>query len=461
MTREAVIGALEAYFDEGGLFDDLARRVAIPTESQNPARHADLARYLTEEMTPYIEALGFETEVFENTDPRGGPFLLARRIEDPDLPTVLSYGHGDVILGHEGRWEDDRDPWSLTKAGDRWYGRGTADNKVQHTINLVAVKACLEARERLGFNMTMLIETSEECGSVGLREFCLAHRDRLKADVFIASDGPRMRPDLPTVYFGSRGVFNFNLSLDLRDGGHHSGNWGGLLANPGTIICNAIASMVDGRGRINVAGLRPPPMPNSVRAAIAKLKIGGGPNEPEIDPDWGEPGLSPAERLIAWNTLEVLALECGDAANPVHAIPPRASAACHIRYVVDSDPETFLEIIRAHLEAAGFGAIEVTEGPARMGASRLDPDHPWARWVVNSLKRTAGQDVAVMPNLGGSIPNDIFADIIGMPTIWVPHSYPGCSQHAPNEHILEEVSRSGLRLMGGLFWDLGDGTAPH
>ena len=47
-----------------------------------------------------------------------------------------------------------------------------------------------------------------------------------------------------------------------------------------------------------------------------------------------------------------------------------------------------------------------------------------------------------------------------MPTIWVPHSYPSCSQHAPDEHILLSVTRSAAALMAGLYWDIGEGKAP-
>ena len=61
----------------------------------------------------------------------------------------------------------------------------------------------------------------------------------------------------------------------------------------------------------------------------------------------------------------------------------------------------------------------------------------------------------VVPNLGGSLPNDVFASVIGVPTIWVPHSYASCSQHAPNEHLLAPIAREGLALMTGLFWDVG------
>jgi hypothetical protein len=114
--------------------------------------------------------------------------------------------------------------------------------------------------------------------------------------------------------------------------------------------------------------------------------------------------------------------------------------------------------VRTHLHAHGFGDIEVSE-PVVMQATRLDPDNPWVRFALASVARSTGIVPALLPNLGGSLPNDVFADGLGLPTVWVPHSYPACSQHAPNEHLLEPVVRQALQLMTGLFWDLGDQAA--
>ena len=83
-------------------------------------------------------------------------------------------------------------------------------------------------------------------------------------------------------------------------------------------------------------------------------------------------------------------------------------------------------------------------------------DSPWIEWAVASVRKTTGKPPAVLPNFGGSLPNDVFSETLGMPTIWVPHSYPGCSQHAPDEHILLDVTEEALGIMAGLFWDLGE-----
>jgi acetylornithine deacetylase/succinyl-diaminopimelate desuccinylase-like protein len=455
------VARLARWFDTGELQTVLRRRVAHRTDSQERDSVSRLAHYLDAEIGPSLTRLGFTWRLIDNPAAGYGPFLIGERHEAPGLPTLFTYGHGDVVRGDDARWRTGLAPWELTIEGDRWYGRGTADNKGQHSINLAALGLVLEARGRLGFNVKVLFETGEETGSPGLRAVCQAEREALAADVLIASDGPRLRADLPTIFLGTRGVCNFDLSVDLRDGAHHSGNWGGLLANPGTILAHAIASLVDARGCIRVEGLRPAPIANSVRRALAGIEP-GEPGGPVIDADWGEPGLSPAERVFGWNTLEVLAFRTGNPDQPVNAIPPSARAHLQLRFVVGTTPDAIVPIVRAHLTAHGFAMVAVT--PARdeiMAATRLDPDDPWVRWAADSIAATTGARPAILPNLGGSLPNDCFAQTLGLPTIWVPHSYPACSQHAPDEHLLAALAREGLLIMAGLFWDLGKAGTPR
>ncbi len=461
MSRDAAIAAAAAYFDDGRFFADLERRVAIPSTSQEPERRAALDAYLADEMAPSLERLGYRSRVFDNPVEGAGPLLVAERIEGAALPTVLSYGHGDVVRGQDTEWRDGLSPWRLVREGDRIYGRGSADNKGQHTINIGALEAVLAVRGALGFNSKLLIETGEEVGSPGLHAFCEANRGRLAADVLIASDGPRLRPDQPTIFLGARGAFNFDLTVALRAGGHHSGNWGGLLANPGVVLAHALASMTSDKGRILVDGWLPDAMPEAVRATLAGLAVDGGEGAPAIDPDWGEPALTPAEKVFGWTSFEVLAFTTGNPDNPVNAIPPRASAHCQLRFVPGVEPESFLPALRRHLDARGFDDVEATAADAPYArASRLDPDDPWARWAARSFERTSGKPTAVLPNIGGWVPNDAFAEILGLPTIWAPHSYAACSQHAPDEHLLAALAREGLQLMAGLFWDLGEDGAP-
>jgi hypothetical protein len=87
-------------------------------------------------------------------------------------------------------------------------------------------------------------------------------------------------------------------------------------------------------------------------------------------------------------------------------------------------------VVRAHLDRHGFGMVEVRPGHL-MNATRTDPDSAWVRFALDSLARTDGTPPALLPNLGGSLPNEAFADELGLPTIWIPHSYPACARTAP------------------------------
>jgi acetylornithine deacetylase/succinyl-diaminopimelate desuccinylase-like protein len=182
-------------------------------------------------------------------------------------------------------------------------------------------------------------------------------------------------------------------------------------------------------------------------------------DEPALAENWGEEGLSAAERLYAWNTLEVLAMSAGNIEKPANAIPGHANAVLQLRFVVGTKIDGLIEAIRAHLVEKGFPMIEVRAAQS-FAASRTDFDSPWIKWAADSVKETTGKAPAVLPNFGGSLPNDVFSEILGLPTIWVPHSYPGCSQHAPNEHILLPLTEEALTVMAGLFWDLGELPRP-
>lgn len=460
-SREGAIARVHHEIDSGGFLEIMRARVAIPTESQEPARLPDLHRYLAAEVGPAFQELGYATEIFPNSEPGGGPFLVAERHEGDNLPTLLSYGHGDVVRGIPEQWRDGLDPWTITVEGDRWYGRGTADNKGQHAIVISALGAVLAERGHHGFNSKLLIETGEEIGSPGLDAFLAAHSDRLACDVMIASDGPRMRPGRADVKLGNRGGISFDLSVALREGSRHSGHWGGVLEDPGIILAQALSSITTPRGRILIKDWLPKSIPPKVRAALKGLQI--DPADPGLvmPDDWGEPGLSVAEKMYGWTSFIILAFLTGRPENPVNGVQPDATARCQIRFTADADHTRFLPALREHLDAHGFQQVEIT--PVRgnfFPAWRTDPDNAWVDWTVASVARTmagmGGEPPNLVPNSSGGLPSELFARSLGCPVIWIPHSYGGCRQHGPDEHILVPITREGLSIMAGLFWDLGE-----
>jgi len=459
MTRTDAIARARAQVQSGAFLRELERRVGYRTESQNAERAGELRAYLEDELKPAFVELDFESRLIDSPSGKS-PFLFAEHRENASAPTLLMYGHGDVVDGMVGEWRDGLDPWRTTTIGNRVYGRGTADNKGQHSINLAALRAVREARGgKLGFNAKFIVEMGEEIGSPDLNKVCASLRDELKADLFVGSDGPRLAADRPTVFLGCRGGIRIHLDVVLREGGHHSGNWGGVLANPATILCNAIATLVDGQGRLKLEALKPPRLANQIRSLLADVEIKPLPEEPALSENWGEDGLSAAERLYAWNTLEVLAISAGNIDKPANAIPGHARAVLQLRFVVGTKFDRAVDAVRTHLHENGFPMIEVSATQSFV-ASRTDFDSLWIKWAASSIEKTTGKAPAVLPNFGGSLPNDVFSDTLGLPTIWVPHSYPGCSQHAPDEHILLGVTEEALGIMAGLFWDLGDMARP-
>jgi acetylornithine deacetylase/succinyl-diaminopimelate desuccinylase-like protein len=462
-TREGAIAAARGLFDDGTYLAHLRSLVAVPTESQMPGCLPALQRYCAETLPAVMQGMGFTIDVLENPNAGRGPAMLASRIEDPSLPTVLVYGHGDVVRGLGGTWSEGRDPWAVTEAGDRWYGRGTVDNKGQHLIAIEALRAVLAERGRLGFNAKVFVETGEEVGSPGLRAMMRRDRAKLAADVFIGLDGPRQTTFMPELKLGARGGVAFDLRVRLREHAAHSGHWGGALADPGFILAHALASIVTPKGRIRVPGWVPKNVPESVLKACRDIVFEDLPELPEVDPEWGEPGLSKSEKIFAWTSVIVLAAITGHPDAPTNAVQPEARARLQVRHTVDVPGEGIIPALRAHLDAEGFPMVEIVPVMERdmFSASRTDPADPWVGMVAGSLARTANRAPNVVPNSSGSNPSNIFAEELGTPIIWVPNSYAGCNQHGKDEHALASLLREGLGLMAGVWWDIGAAGAPR
>jgi len=249
--------------------------------------------------------------------------------------------------------------------------------------------------------------------------------------------------------------------VKLRDGGVHSGHWGGLTTDPAVLLAHAISTMMDRNGKVLVREWFPQGgVPANVRDALAGCEVGGGGDSATIDAGWGEPGLSSAEKIYGWNSLIVLAMLSGKPDSPVNAVAPDARAHCQIRYTVDSDTSLFEPALRQHLDTHGLHLVQVENAAVRMPASRTAPDHPWVRWAQASMQRSLGKPVQIIPNASGGLPGDVFMDHLGVPRVWVPHSYNGCKQHGPDEHLMTGPAREGLLAFAGMWWDAGEAGTP-
>ena len=449
--KEKAVQHATQYFDKGYFKKDLAELISVKTESQN--NECNLENYYDQNIIPMLVKMGFKCRVMENPLSKANIILFAERIENADFNTILTYGHGDVVLGQDSCWDNGLSPYKLIEKDNRYYGRGTADNKGQHLINIKALNSLLSVQKKLGFNFKILFEMGEEIGSPGLKTFCQQNKELLKADVFIASDGPRISQKIPTIFTGSRGGINFDLSVNLRDNAHHSGNFGGILKDPSIILSHAIASITDARGQINIPEWLPTSLTPDIKEILAKLPLVDAGFD--LDPDWGQKELTMTERVFGWNSFSVLAMLSGEPEAPLNAISGHARSTCQLRFVVGTDVNKIIPALRNHLNSFGFEDVNIHESEMiPFPATRLEMNNSWLSLITKSLENSMGSKIDLLPNLGGSLPNDSFSEVLELPTIWIPHSYAGCAQHSPNEHMSVPLARQALICMTALFADL-------
>ena len=270
-TLEQALKRSNKLFVDGIFIENLRSLVKIVTDSKNSRRVEDLVDYYTKGLSNILAELGIQTDIVDNPIKSGPPFLIGSRMESPELKTILIYGHGDTVPLQVEEWHEGISPSELKIIDDKIYGRGVADNKGQHLINLLALHSVLKTRKKLGLNLKIIFEMGEEIGSPGLFELCHEYKDYFKSDVLIASDGPRVAIDVPTIFLGSRGALNFELEVKYRVGAHHSGNWGGVLKDPGIRLSHALSTIADKNGKILIDNWKPTSLTADIKERLNLL----------------------------------------------------------------------------------------------------------------------------------------------------------------------------------------------
>jgi len=215
---------------------------------------------------------------------------------------------------------------------------------------------------------------------------CESHREELKADLFLASDGPRLSAERPTIFLGCRGGNRIHLDVNLPRGWPPFGQLGRRPRQSRDNPCNAIASLVDGKGRMKLDALKPPRISNAVRAALADVKIEPTADEPALAPIGArrdcrrQSGCLPGTRWKSWR--------CRQAVSTSRPTLFRGAPmpCCSFRFVVGTKYEEVIDAVRTHLHANGFPMVEVS-GTQRFAASRTDFDSPWVNWTADSIGR--------------------------------------------------------------------------
>ncbi|MEM8823372.1 MAG: M20/M25/M40 family metallo-hydrolase [Pseudomonadota bacterium] len=407
-------------------------------------------------LVDHLTGLGFSAEAVPTS---GHPMVLAHRMDAPGKPTVLLYGHYDVQPPEPlDAWISP--PFEPTIRDGRLYARGVGDNKGQHFAQLLALEAHLTVTGTLPCNVIFLLEGEEEIGSPRIAEFVAAHADRLKADLVVTADGPLHPSGRPIVTFGVRGMAGFDLVVRTGRTDAHSGNHGGTMPNALWTLVHLLGTMKDADGRITIDGLHDPirPPSNAQQAAADALPV-------DIEGYLAEMDLhrldAPADRpfhdrLMFHPTLTVNGITGGyGGAGTKTVLPCEAVAKCDIRLVPDMTPDQAIACVRAHVDRhAPPGEVQVV-GHGGMLPSRTPLDSPFAPAVIDAIRTARGVDPYLYPSVGGSLPDYVFTQTLGLPAFVTPYANADEANHAPNENLEIDLFHAGIRTGAALLDRLG------
>ena len=364
--------------------------------------------------------------------------------------TLLLYNHYDVQPADPLElWESP--PFSPAIRDGCLFARGAADNKGQIATRLAVIRALRTAHGELPIGIRWIIEGEEEMGSTNFAEIARQHASLLHADAAFWEGSPTDTGGRPEIAIGFKGVLAFRLDIETMNGDAHSGSAGVLPSAPWRLI-EAINAIRNIDGQVMLPGFRDTVVPPS-DGELAALDDFGDSLEAELRDAYGVErfvdGLSGAgfrHRLAFEPSFNIAGIATGYRGAGMKTVTPsKASAWFDFRLVPDQRCADVLTALRARLEDAGFGDVEVTV------LAEADPistpiDHPLVRQVAAITQRVAGTAPLINPMVPGSLPLlAALRDHVGVPGLSAPDNpvYGGCLAHAPNEHIrLADIART-------------------
>jgi len=403
-----------------------------------------------------LQDAGFTTRRLEAP---GHPVIYGEWLGAPGKPTILFYGHFDVQppdpleLWHS-------DPFTPTVRDGRIYCRGVADNKAQHFSHIAAVRHWLRANGSLPCNVKIMLEGEEEVGSPHLDAVVAAHKDLLAADFVYTSDGPVTDDRYPEITFGVRGLLYVELHAQGANRDLHSCHWGGVAPNPILALARLLNTMIDDQNRVLIEGFydsvrQPTPGAKAAMEALpfdtAATIAGIGLTEmvPPADRSY-------AERVMFQPTLNIAGITggySGDGSKTV--LPAKASMKIDMRLVPDQTPDEIWEKISAHVEKYGEG-IEIKRLDGGMLPSFTPVEHPLADVVRTAVEQGFGAKPVSVPSAGGSLPDSVWTQTLGLPSFLVPYGAPEQANHSPNESYRLERLWQGIETSIHLIGLLGE-----
>ncbi len=411
---------------------ELLRIPSVSTDSKFAGDVTKAAEFVKEKLS---EAGVDKVELF--SDGRY-PIVYGEKILDPDLPTVMVYGHYDVQPADPYElWNTP--PFEPTIKDDKIYARGSSDDKGQMYMHVKAIEALIQT-DSLPCNVKFLIEGEEESGSGYLNDFVRDQAELLKSDVILISDTSMISNDTPSLTTGIRGMSYIEIEVTGPNRDLHSGTYGGAVANPINELAKLIADMKDEYGRITIPGFYDDvvELTDEERADLADrpFDLDAYKKALEIEEESGETGYTTIERTGVRPTLDVNGIwggYTGEGAKTV--LPSKAYAKLSTRLVPNQDSDKITKMLQDYLVNAAPKSVGIKVTPHHGGEPVVTSTTSLAYQAASAAFEEVWDKKPIPTREGGSIPIvALFKNELGIDSILMGFGLDSDAIHSPNEH---------------------------
>jgi acetylornithine deacetylase/succinyl-diaminopimelate desuccinylase-like protein len=407
----------------------------FPSVSSQPEHASDLKK-CAQWLAQHLQHIGLERVRVIPT--RGHPIVYASWLRAPGRPTLIIYGHYDVLPGEPLReWRTP--PFTPTLKNDNLHARGAADDKGQLFCHVKALESYSKTGRALPVNVKCIFEGEEEIGSPHLTSFIARNKRALRADAAVISDTRMLAPDRPAISYAQRGGLRAELEVKGPPHELHSGNFGGAVLNPLQALSEMIARLHDAHGRVAIPGFYDDVRRwgEEERAFMERT----GPTDEQILQDakvergWGESGFSLYERTTIRPALTLNGMAGGHHGRGSKSIiPAQAVAKLSFRLVPNQDPQKIAQLFRDHIARITPPAVRSSVRTfSAIKPALVNRNHPAVRAAAFAYKKGFGS-LPVFLRSGGSIPVvTTFQEILGIPAVLMGFGLPDDHIHGPNE----------------------------
>jgi acetylornithine deacetylase/succinyl-diaminopimelate desuccinylase-like protein len=428
---------LKSYIEENKqrFMDELFGLIRIPSISSMTEHKPDMIRCAEYWKNIILEAGADKCEVMPTN---GNPVVYGEKIIDANKPTVLVYGHYDVMpIDPVEQWKTK--PFEPEIHDGKIWARGADDDKGQSFMHAKAFEFMVKTNQ-LPCNVKFMIEGEEEIGSVNLYEFCETHKEMLKADIILVSDTSMIASDIPSITTGLRGLSYWDVKVTSANRDLHSGLYGGAVANPINILCQMIAQILDENNHITIPHFYDDVIEVSdyerKLMAEAPFDLDTYKKELNIKEVWGEKGYTTNERTGIRPTFDVCGIRggyTGEGAKTV--IPSEAHAKISTRLVPNQDFHKIGELFKKHFESIAPACVTVEVNSLHGGESYVSPIDMTAYKAAEKAIETTYGKKPIPTRSGGSIPIIAgFEKILGIKSILMGFGLGEDAIHSPNEN---------------------------